>query len=121
MSIPSRSNAYLQREFGDQHPSLVVFVVMMMTVVAMAIAVFGVHDDFTVLAPMRMIGLGTHPAAGERSREARGQNSSNRKGNSHHLVLAGQRCKPRATRAALEAPPRPSENTSNYAPTVTKC
>jgi hypothetical protein len=50
---------------------------MMMVVVMMAIAVFRVHDYFTVLAMMRVIGFGMHPAAGERSHEAGRQESAN--------------------------------------------
>jgi hypothetical protein len=55
---------------------VVVVVVVVMIVVAMAVTVFRTHDDFMTFATMRMIGLGMHPAPGERNRVTGNPNSA---------------------------------------------
>ena len=46
-------------------------------VVMIAVAIFRMHDDFAVLAVMRMFGLGMNPTAGERSQQACNPNWAN--------------------------------------------
>jgi hypothetical protein len=79
---------------------VMIVVVIVMMVVVMAVPVLWMHHDFMTFPMMRMVGLGVHPATGQRNSEASNPKTDNETKHSHHL--APTRCNQRAKYSARE-------------------